>query len=411
MNDNAGRHRITRAFSEIAHTLESGDDAAHRITRTLSLLQDLVPYRRCALLSSLSRTSRELYTVPELVTEEEKSALSTRLGSALRATSSVSSAETTPVSDRQPHLTLPVVGLDRVIGVVRVEAAAGTTYDADHVGLLSIVCAQLGAYLTGVQLRDDQSRRLHDLQAAHDFQRLLVGVVGHDLRNPLSVIMAGATVLQHQGLAPESHKDVALRIQKNVRRAARIIDDLLDLTQIQLAGGLQLHRQAVDVGALAEEIAEDAQLATPERRVVADSHGQRVVVECDPERISQVFTNLVGNAVRYGAEGEPVRVDVRAEGDDAVISVRNRGPRISPELLPHIFDPFKRGARGPSTERPAHGLGLGLYIVSEIVRSHGGRIDAQSTPEETSFTVSLPLRTNASARESTPPFSTRRGLT
>jgi K+-sensing histidine kinase KdpD len=404
-----GRHRITRAFSEIAHTLESGDDATARITRSLELLQGVVPYRRCALLSSLSRSSRELYAVPDLASEEERSALTAKLASALRMTSSSPpSVDGPPVSDRQPHLTLPVVGLDRVIGVVRVEAAAGTSYDADHVGLLSIVCAQLGAYLTGVQLRDDQARRLHDLQAAHDFQKLLVGVVGHDLRNPLSVIMAGATVLQHQGLAAESHRDVALRIQKNVRRAARIIDDLLDLTQIQLAGGLQLHREAVDVGALAEEIAEDAQLATPGRRVLADTHAEHVIVECDPERMSQVLTNLVGNAVRYGAEAEPVRLDIRKEGMEAVISVRNGGPQISPELLPHIFDPFKRGTRGGGAERPAHGLGLGLYIVAEIVRSHGGRIAAQSTPDETAFTISLPLRTDASARESMPPFSTRR---
>jgi K+-sensing histidine kinase KdpD len=388
MNPTNGRHRITRAFSEIAHTLESTDDSAERITRTLGLLQQLVPYRSCAFLNAVSRTTHELYTVPELAADDERRALTAKLASVLRTTVT-GPDEAGRVSDRYPHMTLPVVGLDRVIGVVRVEPPDAVAYDADHVGLLSIVCAQLGAYLTGLELRDDQARRLRDLQAAHDFQRLLVGVVGHDLRNPLSVIMAGAAMLQHAGIAPETQQELSDRIQKNVRRASRIIDDLLDVTQIQLAGGLQLHRKRVDLRKLVEDIAEDTRLANPDTSILVEALAQQLLVECDPDRVSQVLTNLVGNAVRYAAKGTPVRLALRAEGASAILAVHNRGPRIAADLLPEIFDPFRRGARGEG-DRKAHGLGLGLYIVAEIVRSHGGRIDARSNAEETVFTVALP---------------------
>jgi K+-sensing histidine kinase KdpD len=408
MTQLASRHRITRAFSEIAHTLECGDDANERIIRTLGLLQELVPYRQCALLTAISRTKQELYVLPEPVTEGERRALSAKLSSVLRVTvTSVDSSDGACVSDRVPHLTLPVIGLDRVIGVFRVEPAADVTYDADHVGLVSIVCAQLGGYLTGLSLREDQARRLHDLQSAHDFQRLLVGVVGHDLRNPLSVILAGASVLQHTAAGPETQLDVARRITKNVRRAARIIDDLLDLTQIQLAGGLQLRRSTIDLREMAEEIAADTQLAHPNRVVRVESSADHVHVKCDPDRMSQVITNLVTNAVRYAADGTPVRIRLAVEGDDAVVRVENHGPTIPPDLLPHIFDPFKRGPRRTG-QGPNHGLGLGLYIVAEIVRSHGGRIVAESADENTTFTVSLPLsatRSESGELEPRPAFS------
>lgn len=393
------RERWTRAFSEIAHTLESTEQAERRIVRALELMQDLLPYRSCALYSSPSRAGGELFVVPPMAEGAEREALVRRLLAALRMT--VSGDESaTAASERRPHLTLPVVGLDRVIGVLRVEPPDAVSYDAGHVSLLSIVCAQMGAYLTGLQMREDQMRRLRDLETAHDFQRLLVAVVGHDLRNPLSVILSGAAMLEHASVAPDNQRQIAGRIQRNVRRAARIIDDLLDLTQIQLAGGLQLKRLPTDLVATVTDLVEDARLAEPGRRIALERPADALVIECDPDRVAQVVTNLVANALRYGSADQPVVVRLSAEDASARLSVHNAGKPIARALLPIIFDPFERGASAATDGR--HSLGLGLYIVSEIVRSHGGTIDVASDERETVFRVTLPREMRAASHS---PFS------
>jgi signal transduction histidine kinase len=391
------RDRLTRAFSSIAQTLESTDEAEHRIVRSLELLRELVPYRSCALYSAPSRTEGQLYVVPPLPEGAEREALASHLLSSLR---SVSGADSAASSERGPHLTLPVVGLDRVIGVLRVEPPETVAYDAGHASLLSIVAAQLGAYLTGLKLQEDQARRLRDLQAAHDFQRLLVGVVGHDLRNPLSTILAGATVLDHAAVPLDEQRELAGRIKRNVRRAAKIIDDLLDLTQIQIAGGLKLDRKPTDLVPLVKELVDDAHAAEPERPIRFETSASAIITECDPDRVAQVVTNLVGNALRHGSVEHEVLVRLSADDTRAKLSVHNGGAPIAPALLPIIFDPFRRGAGKKKGSRES--LGLGLYIVREIVRSHGGEIDVSSDERETVFRVSL-MRTMPS--EERAPFT------
>jgi signal transduction histidine kinase/ActR/RegA family two-component response regulator len=282
------------------------------------------------------------------------------------------------------------MGLDEVIGLVRMEPSGDVAYDAQHLRLFSVVAAQLGAYLTMIRLREEDLRRTEELTAAHDFQQLLVGIVSHDLRNPLAVIKTVTSSLLRKVDDPQKAKALE-RALRSADRANRIINDLLDVTHVRVTGELRVSRKRTDLHALLKEVVDDFRLANPEREIqLVAADPDAVLGEWDPDRLTQVATNLISNALQHGEERTVVRVALHARGEDVVLEVHNRGPVIPSELLPVLFNPFKQGRH--SQERGVGGgLGLGLYIVDQIVRSHGGKVSAHSTASEgTALTVTLP---------------------
>jgi signal transduction histidine kinase/CheY-like chemotaxis protein len=383
----AGLHRSARTLSDIAHTLESADDADERVLRALTLMRDLIPYRRCSLLKALPGTSPVLYAVPAL-SEAEQAPLLAALTRVFRL---VAHAEEMGRSSAgPPHLTLPLMGLDEVIGLVRMEPSADTSYGVQHLRLFSVAAAQLGAYLAMLKLREEDARRTEELTAAHDFQRLLAGIVSHDLRNPLSVITAVASALLRKTEDPQKVKSLE-RALRSAERANRIINDLLDVTHIRVTGELRVSRKRIDLLALLQEVLGDLRLAHPGRELQFVGPGEAAVPgEWDPDRLTQVVANLVNNALQHGEEGAAVRVVLHALDEDVVLEVHNRGPVIPSDLLRVLFNPFKQGHH--TQHRAAGGgLGLGLYIVDQIVRSHGGEVSAQSAaPAGTVLRVTLP---------------------
>jgi signal transduction histidine kinase len=165
-----------------------------------------------------------------------------------------------------------------------------------------------------------------------------------------------------------------------------MIEDLLDLTRIRQAGGLSLQLGTADMHGIVQRAAEELQTGFPDRQIVTDLDGDLEGV-WDSERLCQVLTNLVGNAVHHGAADQPV--NILADGTQSktvAVTVRNRGA-IPPELLPHLFNPFRGRERPPGRHQ---GLGLGLFIADQIVRTHGGRIEVQSAHDVTQFRVELP---------------------
>jgi signal transduction histidine kinase len=199
--------------------------------------------------------------------------------------------------------------------------------------------------------------------------------------------MSAQMLLKQEGLGERSFKG-ASRILSSAERANRLIGDLLDFTQARLGEGIRINRRCASIHELTCQVLEEIRAAWPERDIQAchsgDGEGQ-----WDPDRLAQVVTNLVTNALRYSPPGTPVRVDTRAEAESVLIEVHNRGEPIPQELLPHIFEAMKRGAQ--DGERSGRSVGLGLYIVQQIVRAHGGRVSVRSTEAEgTTFTVLLP---------------------
>ncbi|HEX8438423.1 HAMP domain-containing sensor histidine kinase, partial [Archangium sp.] len=215
----------------------------------------------------------------------------------------------------------------------------------------------------------------------------LVAVVSHDLRNPISAISMSATVmLRREGLQDWQAKGLS-RISSAADRAIRLIRDLLDSTQARV-GGIPVEPRPLDFHELARHVVEEVQLAHPERPISFEARGDSQGA-WDADRMAQVITNLVGNAVQHSPEGTPVRVGSRVEDGQVLLEIHNEGPPIPAELLPTLFEPFRRGR---STGGGGVGsVGLGLYISRQLVEAHGGTIQVRSEEGEgTTFTVRLP---------------------
>jgi signal transduction histidine kinase len=389
MSYEAELQRIARSLVEIAGALESVDAPDERIRRTLLLTDDVVPYRTCALWKAAPGMEPTLVTVPS-VSDDERDRLRSSLSRAMRFIGE-DEDEIRQTSDDVHHLAVPLIGLDRVIGILRVEAREEVSYNATHLRLLSVVAAQLGAYLSLVRLHEAADSQARELAIVNQFQQRLVGIVGHDLRSPLSVIMMTASSLLEDTREPRRARIIE-RALRSAERATRLIDDLLDVTHARVTGELPIAPRPTDLRTLLEEVIGDARAASPGRVIELLEVGPNASTlgEWDADRIAQAVTNLVNNALTHGDPREAVRVRCSFEDDRAVVSVHNRGPSIAPALLPKIFDPFRRGAE---PRKRAEGLGLGLYIVQEIASAHGGHVEARSSAEEgTMFTMTLPRR-------------------
>jgi signal transduction histidine kinase len=234
------------------------------------------------------------------------------------------------------------------------------------------------------RLASSEADLLSERQGA-ELREQFIAVLGHDLRNPLASIDAGAKLLLKTPLNERAITLVAL-IQNSVGRMAGLIDDVLDFARGRLGGGLPLNRSAREpLGPALEQIVTEMRMAAPDRAIEAEialCDG----VACDRARIAQLLSNLLGNALTHGAADGPIRVRAFAEGGHFELSVANPGEPIPPATLERLFRPFSRASAQPHKQ----GLGLGLYISSEIARAHGGTLDVTSTPDETRFTFRMP---------------------
>jgi signal transduction histidine kinase len=224
------------------------------------------------------------------------------------------------------------------------------------------------------QLHKQRQQLVQELQERTETLRLhemFSAVLSHDLRTPLSVIVSGAQLL-NQSSTDETVRRVSSRMLSSSLRMTRLIEDLLDLTRARLAGGIPIARAETDLGAVIARVTQEHQAAYPDRRMTVESRGT-LVGSWDADRLGQVASNLIGNALQYGEAQEPVTITVDGtDSDEVTFSVSNAGA-IPSDLLPKVFDPF----RGSDRSGRQDGLGLGLYIAQQIANSHEGRIDIE----------------------------------
>lgn len=250
----------------------------------------------------------------------------------------------------------------------------------------------LSDQLVALKQGEAEARRLRDeLAQTLRLNETFLGVVGHDLRNPLNVILMSAALLQHTS-QDQHDRPIIDRIGAASRQMSRMIDDLYDLTRVRMGGGISITpRPGVDIGQLAERVASELGAAHAGRELAVHKSGDTVGV-WDPDRLAQVLSNIIGNALRHGTRGTLVHAEV--DGTDAgwvAIRVKNHGT-VPPELLPHVFEPFRRDANSRR-----EGLGLGLFIVHQLVRAHGGEIEIASRDEHTTVRVRLPRQSGLTA--------------
>jgi signal transduction histidine kinase len=230
-------------------------------------------------------------------------------------------------------------------------------------------------------------REMREAQEKMVLLQQLTGIVSHDLRNPLTAVTVAAESLLRSNL-PEPITRRVVRIRTAAERALRLVRDLLDFTQARLGSGIPLHVTPSDLHRLVADIVEEARAGFPDREVQRSTEGD-ACGEWDPDRIAQVLQNLLGNALTYSPPGTAVAVRTRGEADTVVVEVHNDGPPIPQEHVPRLFEPFQR--RDPSQGRAARNVGLGLFIVDEVVRAHRGSIEVRSSAQEgTTFSVRLP---------------------
>jgi PAS domain S-box-containing protein len=298
---------------------------------------------------------------------------------------------------------LPLLSHGEVAGVIGLAWNQPRRFPPDEREFMLALASQYAQALERAWLYEAERAARERAEAAEDearriggLQERLLAVVGHDLRTPLQAVTLGAKVLFLRGGLSEQQAATLARVSSSASRMNGIIRDLLDFTRARQGAGIAVARQLMDIEAACRRAVLELQEVHPERVIAVEASGD-LAYEGDPERLLQVVSNLVSNAVQYSPPGARVVVALRGDPDAAVVSVHNDGPPIAAELLPTLFEPFRRGHRAAGDERTGN-VGLGLFIVHEIVRAHGGRVDVRSTAGEgTSFIVTLPRRTDLRA--------------
>jgi len=230
------------------------------------------------------------------------------------------------------------------------------------------------------------ARELREKTETLRLNEMLTAVLSHDLRSPLNAVLTSAVLIQRRS-TEQAVKDTAGRILSSGKRMSRMIEDMLDMARARLAGGIPLKRERADLGALVDRAVGEIQATYPERRIDVQQSGD-LNGNWDGERLAQVVSNLLGNALQHGDDSDAVEVKVDGTRSEAVVVTVENSGTIPSDLLPQLFDPFRGSQR--QTGR-TEGLGLGLYIVQQIVLAHGGSVEVKSGENNrTIFAVRIP---------------------
>ncbi|MBK7857271.1 MAG: response regulator [Archangiaceae bacterium] len=236
-----------------------------------------------------------------------------------------------------------------------------------------------GTAIDLTQVKNEEAR-------ASSLRERLMGIASHDLKNPLSAVLQASALLAQSPRLETREKRYVNHIRTSAERMTHLIVQLLDLTRVRLGGGLPLEKKKTRLDDAVRQVADELKMANPERTMALQL--DELELDGDPDRLQQVASNLLGNALKHSPPDTSVAVNLRREGSAVVLEVTNLGNPIPPDKQATIFEPFVQYGEN----RPRDGLGLGLYISREIVRAHGGTLQVTSSPDGgTAFTARLPL--------------------
>ena len=213
-----------------------------------------------------------------------------------------------------------------------------------------------------------------------------IAVLGHDLRNPLAAIAAGIDMIRKRETLTERGDRVIFEMAASMARASGLIDNVLDFARNRLGNGLAVSREFVQLTPILEQVANELRSIAPDREILTD-FSINEPIDCDRIKIGQLAGNLLSNAITHGAPEVPIRFQADMTLTHLKISVSNGGPPLDAKTRNQLFEPFFRG----EVRHSQNGLGLGLFIVSEIAKAHGGSVEVISSEDETRFTFVMPI--------------------
>ena len=223
---------------------------------------------------------------------------------------------------------------------------------------------------------------------SQDLEQLLVGIVSHDLRNPLNTILLAQRLLSHSPNIDLQERRNLDRIVNAATRATRLVGDLLDVTRLRMSGTLPMVCQRTDLNEVARRVVDEFSGAHPQRNIVLQPSSNDANAWADPTRIEQAIGNLIANALQHGERDSAISVKLSLDHECVTIAVHNHGQPLPGELIPRLFEPLVRAARSSSAHS---GIGLGLFICNHIVEAHAGRIEVNSSAETgTEFVLHIP---------------------
>ncbi len=386
------RPRTASILADLAHALESGQDAEARVGRALVTLRRLVPLDRCVLVNAAAEAAPRLLLEPPLP-ELERRRVEAKAEALLASLFDRAPGALGPIpAGAASHLAVPLVALDEIAGVLLVERDRDA-YGEQDLQLLSVVASMLGAYLASLRLHGEERRVTQELRDAIVRRTHFLGMLSHELRNPLGPIGNALHVLDRVAPGSEQAQQARAIMSRQFGQLTRLVDDLLDATRLA-SGKVQVRRARVDLAEVVRRAVEDHRSLFVRSGVgldlrVADGP---LWIDGDAVRLSQVVGNLLTNAAKFANPGGRAEVSVAREAPGtAVVRVRDDGIGIAPDVRGRLFEPFAQAA--DARDRGRGGLGLGLALAKALVDLHGGTIAARGDDvgRGAELVVSLPL--------------------
>jgi signal transduction histidine kinase len=394
---------VARTLYDIAQSFDWPLDPEPRLRRALRLLRRIVPYDRCGLLDTPGVGRPRLLIEPEGADDQDG------VARILKRFFTLLTGEAQRTPDRRPpdvalaplwassrHLAVPLVGLDRVLGVLFVRGAA--LYTDDHLRLLSVVAAQIAAYLTACRLREQEAQIVTEHETARAAATAesrgkdeFMAMLARELAKPLTPIRFALLTIRRQAERDPVVRHASDVVELQVAYLSRMLDDLLDVSRLG-RGKVELHKESLTLQSIVTEALEATlSLAEARRhRVTVSLPAEPLSLEADGIRLTQVVANLLDNAAKFTPPGGEISLVGSREADEIVVRVRDTGVGIAAERLPLVFDLCAQADRSLSH---AEGLGVGLTLARILVELHGGRLSAHSDGpgQGSEFVVRLPV--------------------
>lgn len=287
----------------------------------------------------------------------------------------------------QSYISVPIVLTDGTFfgTLCAIDPRPARLKNPETIGTLKLFAELIASHLNALdRLAASEAVLLNERQTS-DLREQFIAVLGHDLRNPLASIAAGTRMMTRAKSNKETFEIAAL-MQGSINRMSLLIDNVLDFARGRLGGGLTLQRRASEpVSKVLDHVVAELRASHPDRAIETKFEPGEPV-DYDSQRIGQLFSNLLGNAITHGSPDKPIKVEATSQNGTFEVSVANSGDPIPPAVMAQLFQPFYRG----TVRHSLQGLGLGLYIASEIARAHGGTLDVNSSTDETRFTFRMP---------------------